>query len=172
VAAAAQAGASFIMITGFGPSDARRLQAAGRFGADLMVDVSTTDPIEAFQQATGSLADVVIDVTAKAPSALVQAIELAADGGTVVMAGTRGDVEIPGFRSDTVVRKQLRLQGTLGVDGPDATAALELLASNRFPFADLERQTTGLKGLEGLLALMAGEGEGPPPLFGYLTVPH
>jgi alcohol dehydrogenase len=168
-AAAKQAGASFVMVTGRGPNDAPRLAAAPSFGADLVVDVATTDPVGAFVAATGGLADIVIDVTANAPAALVQAIALCAERGTIVMAGTRGDVEIPGFRADPIVTKQLRLQGTVGVDSADYAAAIELLASGKYPFADLPRRSASLDGLQELLAVMAGERDDAPPLFGVLV---
>ncbi len=47
-------------------------------------------PSDALRDATGGLADVVVDVTAKAPAAFAQALDLARTGGTVVLAGTRG----------------------------------------------------------------------------------
>jgi alcohol dehydrogenase len=169
-AAAKRAGASFVMVTGFGPGDAPRLEAAKQFGADLVVDVATTDPVDAFVEATGGpLANVVVDVTANAPAALPQAVALAAERATVVMAGTRGDVDIPGFRADPIVVKQLRLQGTVGVDSADYSAAIELLGSGAYPFEALPRLRAGLDDLQALLATMAGEGDSRPPLFGVLV---
>src|SRR5919107_1897921 len=104
-AAAKEAGAGFVMVTGVGPRDADRL----------------------------GLADVVVDVTAKAPAALGQAIAIARTGGTIVMAGTRGSAETPGFWPDLIVFKELRILGALGVDAPAYRAALDLLATGRYP---------------------------------------
>ena len=157
------------MVTGRGPRDAGRLALAPRFGADLTVDVTDSDAAAALKKATGGLADVVVDVTAKAPEALAQAISLARPGGTVVMAGTKGSAETPGFWPDLLVYKELRLLGALGVDAPAYRAALDLLASGRYPFADLPRQVEGLDGLEGLLQTMAGDSEAPPPVHGVLV---
>ena len=89
-AAAKEAGAAFVMVTGLGPRDADRLALAAQFGADLAVDVAVEDPVAALSKATGTTADVVVDVTAKAPTAFAQAIALARPAGTVVVAGTRG----------------------------------------------------------------------------------
>ena len=89
-AAAKEAGAEFVMVTGFGPRDAERLALASDFGADLAVDVAVEDPVAALRHAAGRLADVVVDVTAKAPAAFAQAIKLVRTAGTVVVAGTRG----------------------------------------------------------------------------------
>ena len=164
VAAAREAGASFILVTGAGPRDADRLALASSFGADLAVDVTTTDPVKALRTATGALADVVVDVTARAPEAFAQSVNLARAGGTVVVAGTRGVAETPGFRPDVVVYKELRILGALGVDTASYRAALELLATNRYPFADLPREVVGLGGVDNLLQRLAGDTAGPRPV--------
>jgi len=162
-AAAKHAGAGFVMVTGRGARDAPRLAVASDFGADLVVDVDTVDPIRALRSATGGLADVVVDVTAKAPDAFAQAIGLAGPAGTVVVAGTRGrasrrsDVD-----PDVIVYKELRVLGALGVDTGSYRQALELLAARRFPFETLPRRVVGLDDLSALLGVMAGEGDVPP----------
>jgi alcohol dehydrogenase len=166
VAAVRDAGAGFVLVTGAGARDAPRLDAARRFGAELVVDVAHDDPVAALQDATGGLADVVVDVTAKAPAALAQAVALARPGGTIVIAGTRGSAETPGFWPDLIVYKELRIVGALGVDGPAYRAALALLASGRYPFAELPRRVAGFGDLEALLRTMAGEGDGAPPVHG------
>jgi len=164
-AAAKDAGAELVLVTGYGPRDAERLDVATQFGADITVDVAEQNPSRVLRAATGGrLADVVVDVTAKAPSALGQAIALACTGGTVVLAGTRGSDETPGFSSDHVVYKELHLIGALGVDATAYAAALDLLASGRWPFADVPRRSVGLDGVEELVRTMAGEGQGDPPV--------
>jgi alcohol dehydrogenase len=105
----------------------------------------------------------VVDVTAKAAGAFAQAIQLARPGGTVVVAGTRGRAgAAPSFDPDPIVYKELRIVGALGVDSASYANALELLASGRFPFADLPRRIAGLDGASALLSVMAGDGETPP----------
>jgi alcohol dehydrogenase len=168
-AAAKEAGAAFVMVTGVGPHDDERLALAPRFGADLAVDVATTDPVAALREATGGLADVVVDVTAKAPTALGQAVGLARPAGTVVLAGTRGSAETPGFWPDLLVYKELRVLGALGVDADAYRAALDLLASGRYPFAELPRRCAPLEEAEDLVRTMAGEGSAPPPVHGVLV---
>jgi alcohol dehydrogenase len=169
-AAAREAGAGFVMVTGFGPRDAERLALASDFGADLVVDVAVDDPITALRDATGRLADVVVDVTAKAPAAFAQAIKLVRTGGTVVVAGTRGwGIGAPGFFPDMVVMKEIRILGALGVDTTAYRAALDLLASGRYPFADLPRRCVGLDGAADLLATMAGDQDDIPPVHGVVT---
>ncbi len=166
-AAAKSVGAAFVMVTGLGRRDAGRLALASSFGADLALDVSLDDPVAALRRVTGRLADVVVDVTANAPTAPGQALRLVRPGGTVVIAGTRGGAgDWPGFDPDLVVYKELRVLGALGVDASAYAAALELLASGRFPFAGVPRARCGFAGIEDLLQTMAGETPGDPPVHG------
>jgi alcohol dehydrogenase len=162
-AAAHAAGAGFVMVTGRGARDAPRLEIASAFGADLAVDVDAVNPVRALRDATGGLADIVVDVTAKAPAAFAQAIKLARPGGTVVVAGTRGGGGAGSdFDPDQIVRKELRLLGALGVDSAAYDQALRLLADRRFPFETLPRRIAGFDDVGTLLATMAGEREVPP----------
>jgi alcohol dehydrogenase len=161
-AAAKHAGAGVVLVTGRGIRDALRLATARRFGADLTVDVEVEDPVAVLRREVGQLADVVVDVTAKAPAALGQGVRLARAGGTIVLAGTRGSADTPGFEPDKVVYKELRLLGALGVDADAYRQALDLLASGRFPFAEVPRRVVGLDGASALLRDMAGEGDTPP----------
>ncbi len=170
VAACKEAGAGFVLVTGAGRRDAPRLELARRFGADLTVDVLEEDPVRALRAATGGAqADVVLDVTAKAPAAFGQAVRLVRPGGTVVVAGTRGSDDTPGFSPDTVVYKEARIIGALGVDTVAYDAALALLATGRYPFAELSRRVVDLDGLPDLLSLLAGDVEGIPPVHGVLA---
>ena len=167
-AAAKEAGAAFVMVTGRGRRDAERLTVAGDFGADLVVDVADADPVRVLRAATGGLAEVVVDVTAKAPEALGQAVALARPAGTVVVAGTRGG-PVPEFQADHVVFKELRIVGALGVDSAAYRAALDLLAGARYPFAELPRRVVGLDGAEELIRGLAGEGDLSPPVHGVIA---
>jgi alcohol dehydrogenase len=169
VAAVRDAGAGFVLLTGYGERDRARLELGPVFGADAVVDSATDDPVTRLKDASGGLADVVVDVTAKAPEALAQAMALARPGGTVVVAGTRGVAGAPGFVPDLIVYKELRILGALGVDTPAYAAALDLLAAGAYPFADVPRQVTGLDGVEALLRTMAGEADGPAPVHGVVA---
>lgn len=169
-AAAREAGAEFVMVTGLGERDHPRLAAAADFGVDLAVDVADADPVAALRAATGGRrADVVVDVTANAPAALGQAVDLAAIGGRIVLAGTRNSTDTPGFAPDMIVFKELTLIGALGVDAPVYRRALDLLASDRYPFRSVPRTVAPLSGAADLLATMAGEGEGPPPVHAVIV---
>lgn len=167
--AARERGAEFVMITGRGDRDAERLSLARRFGIDLAVDVAREDPVEALRAATGRLADVVVDVTALAPQAFVQALDLAAERATVCVAGIHGDGPMAGFRPDVIVLKELRIIGARGTDLPEFKAAVDLLSSNRYPFEAVPKSTSDLDGLSELLATLAGERDAPAPPFALLV---
>ena len=152
--AAREAGAAFVMVTGHGGRDRSRLEVAQRFGADLVVDVAEEDPVAALQNAVGRGADVVVDVTAKAPDAFEQALRLARPEGTVVLAGTRGD-RVPDLNVDLIVYKELQVLGALGVDVDAYRAALELLASGKYPFDEIERRTAGFEEIGDILQDMS-----------------
>jgi len=169
-AAAKDAGAGMVMVTGLGERDHSRLEAARCFGADVVVDVADADPVAALREATGGRrADVVVDVTANAPAALGQAVDLATTGGRVVLAGTRNSTDTPGFVPDLVTFKELTLIGALGVDAPAYRRALEVLASDRWPFRTVSRTVARLDAAADLLAAMAGEGDAPPPVHAVLV---
>ncbi|GIU84871.1 MAG: alcohol dehydrogenase [Acidimicrobiales bacterium] len=168
--AAKEAGAEFVMVTGLGETDRLRLEVAREFGADVVVDVSGEDPVTVLHREVGSLADVVVDVTAKAPRAFLQALDLVKPGGTVVVAGTRASGPLEGFDPDLLVFKEIRVLGALGVDADSYLAAFEILASGRYPFEDLPRRVVGFGELGGLLEAMAS-GDPQRPLHAVVRPP-
>ena len=164
------AGAEFVAVTGYGPNDHPRLEMAEAMGADLVVDVAEEDPARKFRDATGGrLADVVIDVTANAPTAFSQAVRLSAVDGTIVMAGVRGQKGAPDLHADAIIWKELTVKGALGVDAPVYRRALELLAERKFPFDLFSRREVGLNEAADLLTDMAGKGSKPPPVHGVIV---
>ena len=56
-----------------------------------------------------------------------------------------------------------------GEPGLEFRAAVELLASGRFPFADVPKGVARLDGVSELLATMAGERDDAPPPFAVLV---
>jgi alcohol dehydrogenase len=167
--AAKAVGAEFVMVTGYGQRDRARLETAAKLGADLVVDVSNTNPATALREAAGRLADVVVHVAANAPAVLGQATECAAIGATIVVGGMQGDADgTPGFHPDVLVRKALRIQGARGVDATAYREAIDMLAAGS-PLCDVPRRTAPLAGVEELINVMAGHGDVPPPIHGVVT---
>lgn len=170
--AAKEAGASLVVMTGLGARDEARLNQARSFGVDVIVDAAHQDPVDALLRATGGrLADVVVDVTAKAPAAIADAVNLAAHGATVVIAGTRGIGGGPGIEPDLVVYKELQIIGALGVDYPAYQQAITLLTSGRWPFDQISRHTAGFDELPALLQTLASPDAGAPPALHNVFIP-
>ncbi|AFA73558.1 alcohol dehydrogenase Adh [Gordonia polyisoprenivorans VH2] len=169
VAAAADAGAKYIMLTGVGRRDAERLQLGVSLGAHAAVDIGVEDAKAHLKSDTGGLADVVVDVTAAAPAAFVQAIDLVRPGGTVVVAGTRGHHTLDSFNPDRIVLKELRVLGARGVDGAAYTYALDMLA--RTPaLREIDHHTAPLDANE-VSTLLHDMAQGAhPPLHAVVTV--
>jgi alcohol dehydrogenase len=156
VAAVKAHGASLAMLTGAGAGDAARLELGKRLGADLVVDVTKEDPKARFKEAVGGLADVVVDVTAGAPQAFAQALDLVRPGGRVVVAGTRGTRTLPEFNPDRIVFKMITILGARGVDRASYERAFDMLRSDE-RFREIPRATSPatVDGMSRLLDEMA-----------------
>ena len=123
------------MVTGFGQRDTKRLAICSAFGADLAVDVAAEDPIAALRDATGRLADVVIECSGSA-DAVESAISLAAPAGRVVLVGIPDDdrTVVP---ASAARRKGLTLVVCRRMTAADLDRAIELVADGRIDLAPL-----------------------------------
>lgn len=86
-----------------------------------------------------------------------------------MLAGVRNSKETPGFNPDAVVFKELTIIGALGVDAPVYRRALDLLASDKYPFRDVPRRVEHIADAAELVATMAGETDQVPPVHGVLV---
>ncbi|HUB94760.1 MAG TPA: zinc-binding dehydrogenase [Stellaceae bacterium] len=158
VIAAKEAGAATIIVTGRG-HDAARLALARDFGAHHTIDVdSGENPVERVAAITGGrMADAVINVTAGAPGALKQAVELATMGGTIVVAG-----EAHGFATDfdpdQIFLKELTIKGVRGRTARDMKRAIALLESGKYPLEKLATHHFTLDKVEDAIRTVGGEG--------------
>jgi threonine dehydrogenase-like Zn-dependent dehydrogenase len=140
VVAAKEAGASLIIVIG-ARGDTKRLEIAAALGADVTIDISNTDPVEAVAEVTGGrLADIVVDVSAEATSPVALALDMVREGGQVVLAGLKSDAPIPNFVSDKIVLRGLVVRGSNGARGypPERPhkaieKALAIITSGRYP---------------------------------------
>ena len=55
-----------------------------------------------------------------------------------------------------IVYKEIHIIGALGVDSAAYRSALDLLASGKYPFAELPRRTASLEGAAALIEVMGG----------------
>jgi len=136
-----------------GATDWRSRRGSGQI---LVVDVAVDDPVAALRGATGRLAASSSTSPQRRPAAFAQAIELARPAGTVASRGPRVGYRRTGFHADMVVLKNADRRRP-GVDATAYRAALDVLVSGRYPFADLPRRCVGLDDAGDLLATMAGE---------------
>lgn len=151
IVAARAAGARRIFITGTA-SDALRLEAARRLGVEEAIDITVTDPVERIRQLTDGGVDVVIDAASGSTDTVVQAMNMAARGGTVVVGGLKDRKPVAGFISDLIPMKQLHLHA--GFPGDHVKTAIELIRSGQVPVADLLGETVTLESLADGLAML------------------
>jgi len=159
VIAAKEAGAATIIVTGRG-RDAARLALAREFGAHHTIDIDAAgDVAEQVSDLTeGRMADAVINVTAAAPGALQQAVQLAKIGGTIVVAGEAHGFAT-GFDPDQIFLKELTIKGVRGRTAREMKRAIKLLESGKYPLKKLATHHFTLDQVERAIQTVGGEGE-------------
>ena len=132
---------------------AERLEHARAFGADLLLDASTTtvqERLERVRAATGGLgADVVCSCSGQATS-LIEALDLVRPGGTVIEAGAFVDMgPVPINPNSQVCIKGVTILGVGGETLDQYQPALEMMTrhQDRLPF---DRAITHRVPLEGV----------------------
>ncbi len=159
VIAAREVGAGTILVTGLS-RDAHKLALAREFGADHTIDVEREPLVKRVREITdGRGVDVVIEVTPVATQPIVDAIDCAALGGTIVLAGVKGLKPVPGFISDKVVLKEITLRGAIGVTWEHYERAIRLIESRKLPLEKLQTHRFGLRDAERAVRTLAGEFE-------------
>ncbi|MGE0386692.1 MAG: zinc-binding dehydrogenase [Gammaproteobacteria bacterium] len=165
IAVARSAGAGHIVAAA--RTAGRNADLAAAFGADAVVAVGdcADDGLESLKSRIGPRgADVVLDLVPHRVQTLQVAIELARPGGTVVMAGIKGERAAADFIVDRAVLKGLRLQGVLGVSSWAYARAIDIVASRRFPLERMHTHTVGLDGAEAMMRAIGREIPGVRPL--------
>ena len=154
IALARLAGASTIIALG-APAD--RLALARRMGADLTLDIQTTDAgrrLDAVLDATqGEGADVVIEA-AGAAAAIPEGLDLLRVGGRYVIAGHYTDVGDSAVNAHRQInRKHLEIRGCWGSEPRHFLRALSVLERHPdIPFRAIGAKTYGLSALNEALA--------------------
>jgi threonine dehydrogenase-like Zn-dependent dehydrogenase len=171
VAAAKQAGAVQIIVVGRS-SDVRRLAAARALGATATIDADVSDPVATILELTaGTGADTVVDVTARATEPVSYALDIARPYGQIVLAGLKGHAEIPGFVSDKIVQKRLRISGVSGAGRRQIELALRLIAEHASELRMLRTHTFPVSEAEHAIRLAGREIPGEDPIHVTLVSP-
>jgi threonine dehydrogenase-like Zn-dependent dehydrogenase len=159
VIASKEAGASQIIVTGRS-SDAARLQLAREFGAHHTIDVDATPDVVAkvAELTSGRMPEIVINVTAGAPGAIPQAIQLAKIGGTIVVAG-EAHGPAPDFEPDQIFLKELTIKGVRGRTAREMKKAIALLESGKYPLQKLATHQFNLDQVEKAIQTVGGQGD-------------
>ena len=154
--AAKAAGADTTFVTGLA-KDAHKLAMARELGADYTVNVEEESIVERVKEATGGqLADVVIDVVPYAATTLAEAVDMTRPGGTIVMAGVKGNRPVQNLFSDKITKKALRLQGAAGKLADSQLQSIRILESGRYPLEKLHSHTFPLEQSALALETLAG----------------
>lgn len=151
--AASQIGVRQIIVTGTG-QDALRLEAAKAVGAHEVIDVDEEDDLVGRVQAlTNGGASAVMELTAMATKPVADAVEMAAFGGRVLLAGLKDERPVE-MVSDHIVFKSLTIRGGSGSTPETMERAGEVLNSGTFPTAELLGETYTLDELDEALQML------------------
>jgi len=143
---------------------AGRLAVAGKFGADLVLDVTETDGPEraaVVAAATRGLgADIVIDCSGF-PDTFTEALALVRTGGVVIEAGTFVDMgPVPVNPNSAICTRSVTVLGIGGEKASSYEPSMRMLAANqgRYPFGEIVTHRFGLGEVaEALTVAQSGE---------------
>jgi threonine dehydrogenase-like Zn-dependent dehydrogenase len=159
VVAARAAGAGTIIITGLA-ADAHKLAVAREFGADHTIvvdgDAAENTVLRVEEITNGEMADVALELTPLAAEPVSDALLAVRRGGRVVLAGLKGNREIP-LRTDVIINRALTVRGAFGVDSQGMADAIALIESRRFPLENMHTHTFGLDDAALAIETLGGE---------------
>jgi 2-desacetyl-2-hydroxyethyl bacteriochlorophyllide A dehydrogenase len=155
VIAAREAGAARIVITGLA-KDEYKLGLAKELGADVTINVEAEDTVAAVRDATQGGARVVVDTTPYAPHVVPQAVAMAAHGGTIVLAGLKGQRPVAELYSDDLLHKELTVRGVWGVDYDSFEQAVRLIEAQKYPLHTLHTHSFDVADAERAIQTLAG----------------
>jgi L-iditol 2-dehydrogenase len=147
--AARRRGAGTVIVT---DRDPHRLEVAGRLGADLVIDVGSTEPVAAVEAATGGRgADAVFEAVG-IPATVAQSVAVARPGGQVTWIGNSAP-EVP-LPMQQLVTRELTVRGSYGyVD--EFAGAIDALAAGWIDGGSLIECVAGLDDGEDVFRQLA-----------------
>jgi threonine dehydrogenase-like Zn-dependent dehydrogenase len=140
VVAAREAGAAQIIVTGL-KADRPRMEVASGLGATRVIFADAEDVVGSVLEATGGRgADIAVDASAMATQPILDAISVLRPGGSLTLAGLKGNRPVPDFVSDRIIVKELVVRGRWGVDFPAYAEAIRIIGSGKYPLHMMEAQ--------------------------------
>jgi threonine dehydrogenase-like Zn-dependent dehydrogenase len=158
VVACREAGASQIIVTGRS-SDRHKMSLARTLGAHAVIDVDTENTVDRVGELTaGRGVDVVVDTVPLATAPLLDAVEVARPGATIILGGLKGSNAIS-LLTDRILFKELIIKGAYSQGAEAYIEAFRLLDryskdlmqlhTHAFP---LEEAETAIRTLGGRVA--------------------
>lgn len=121
----------------------QKWELAKEYGADFIVDITKTDPVEAVKKLTnGKLADLVIESTG-AGEMMELGIHLSSPAARYILAGTSGFAKNP-LTTDLIVFKELKVMGGLGQSW-DTEVAVDIINSQKYAVEKMVTHTFPLE---------------------------
>ncbi len=157
VVAASEAGAGCIIVTGLA-RDAHKLGLARSLGAHHTIVADEEDTVARVMAITnGAGADVVLDVVPAAPHPVIQAVEAVRVGGTIVIAGIKGQDTRVALDTDRVLFKEITIHGVYSQGRAAYEQSLRLLAQNTHGLERLHTHAFPLEQAAEALLTLGGE---------------
>ena len=99
----------------------------------------------------------VIDTTPKSTVAVADAVHIARTGGTVVLAGIKGNSLVETFDVDLLIAKELTIKGMYATDHSSFTRALQIIGLRPTGLERLQTHSFGLDGAAEAPRMLAGD---------------
>ena len=160
VIACHEAGAGQIIVTGLS-KDRHKLALARMLGADHTIVVDQENTVEQVMALTGGQgADVIVDVVPASTHPIVNAIEVAAIGATIVIGGVKGWGTTVEIDSDKILYKELTIKGVYSQGRRAYEESLRLLCENKYDLSRMKTHAFALEEAEQALLTLGGEIDG------------
>jgi threonine dehydrogenase-like Zn-dependent dehydrogenase len=157
VVAAHEAGAGKIILTGTSRSP-YKLRMAEALGADFTIEADREDTVARVMEITdGRGVDVVVDIVPVAAQPVLDAVEVARIGGTIVLSGIKGSGGAVTLDVDRVLYKELTIQGVYSQGREAYIEAFRLLADNTYRLERLHTHEFPLESAEEAVLTLGRE---------------
>ena len=157
VVAAREAGAGTIILTGTSRSP-YKLRMAEALGADHTIEADAEDTVARVMEITaGRGVDVVLDVVPVAAGPVLDAVEVARIGGTIVLGGIKGAGGAVDLDVDRVLYKELTIKGVYSQAREAYVEAFRMLAENKYRLERLHTDEYELASAEEAILTLGRE---------------